>query len=224
MAQPKFWYLRHFHVDTRLPAQARDALGDFARLERWGHHADIYREPGDTSVSIILKGQVWLQDRERGQKVDLLRGDLFGRVAGADDAAAPVPRAHDDTLLAVLEREVFAERIVPHLGNLSTKVGRFRKRRDLWVPVQPLLFTAPSARTAKVLLHLVETQGAIDEQGYARLAMKLEARSLAALTGVDPARVRKVLESLEVARILERGNAEIFIRDMDTLRQVAREG
>lgn len=224
MAQPGFWYLRRLHADDRLPSSAREALSDIGRLERWGHQAEIYREPADTSVSIVIKGQVWLQDLERGQRVGLLRGDLFGRVAAADGTATSALRAHDDTLLAVLEREAFAEQIVPYLGNLSTRVGRFRKRRDLWVPVQPLLFTAPSARMAKVLLHLVETQGVIDEEGYARLAVKLEARNLAALTGVDPGRVRKVLESLEVAQILERGNAELFIRDLDTLRQVAREG
>jgi CRP-like cAMP-binding protein len=224
MARPKFWYLRRLHVDERLPDDVREALGANARLERWGHQADIFRGPADSGVSIILKGRVWLRDYERAREIALLRGDIFGRADFEVDPANLSLRAHDDTLIAVLDREEFAEMIVPHLGRLSTRVGLFRKRRDLWVPVQPLLFTTPTVRLAKVLLHLVETEGALDERGHGELAMRLEARSLAELTGVDPVRVRNVLKALERQKILERGRSGTRIWDLDTLRQVALEG
>lgn len=232
MAQPRFWYLRRLQVDQRLPEQALETLEERARLERWGHQADIYRAADDPSVSIVLSGRVWLKGGAAELKVPLNQGDIFGRVLQAEPDSAQGGRAEpaatrlhawDDTLLAVLDREEFKELVQPHLGRLSTKVGAFRKRRDIWVPVGPLLFTGPAERMAKVLLHLAQTEGEIDAEGRARLLMKREARKLAALTGFNPTRVRKVLEALEVDNILRRAGGELWIRDIDELREVAGE-
>lgn len=225
MGESKFWYLRRLNVGDRLPADVQAELRSRARLERWGHHADIFRGPADSGVSIVLKGRVWLQDHEGAPAVSLLQGDIFGRTDTQVPSAELDLRAHDDTLLAVLSRDEFQQLVVPHLGELSTRVGRFRKRRDLWVPVKPLLFTASGARLAKVLLHLIETEGVRGEtEGFARLEMKLRARSLAKLSAVDPTTVRRELEALELNNILKRSNDGASIWDVEILERVAGTG
>ncbi|AWV88432.1 Crp/Fnr family transcriptional regulator [Bradymonas sediminis] len=225
MPESRFWYLRQLNVDQRLPADVGAELRSRAQLERWGHHADIFRGPADSGVSIVLKGRVWLQDRPDAAPVGLLRGDIFGRVDTELPADELSLRAHDDTLLAVLSREEFGELVEPHLGGVSTKVGRFRKRRDLWVPVKPLLFTDAGSRLAKVLLHLVKTEGELNEdEGLARLRMKLQAKWLAKLSSVDPMTVRRELEALEVNRILERGSDGELIWDVESLGRMAQSG
>jgi len=222
MPESRFWFLRRLNIDARLPAEVRAELRERAQLERWGHHADIFRAPADSGVSIVLKGRVWLQDHDDAPPVGLLRGDIFGRVDTETPAAQLNLRAHDDTLLAVLSREEFGEMVVPHLGELSTRVGRFRKRRDLWVPVKPLLFTPSGARLAKVLLYLVDTVGELDEEeGLARMKMKLRAGWLAKLTGVDPLTVRRELEALEINKILERGSDGELVWDVESLGRLA---
>ena len=239
MDYPKYWYLRRLQLDQRLPDEAREALHERARLERWGHEAQIYRDAEDPTISIVLQGRVWLRSPELTRKIPLVSGDIFGRVLNGRDLAEtatsseeldaqPTLRAWDDTLLAVLERDEFSELVEPHLGRLSTRVGTFRKRRDLWVPVRPLLFTEPAERMAKVLLYLAREDGrratsAIDEAGHAQFMLRLEARKLAALTGFNPARVREVLDALEVDNILRRAGADLMIEDIGLLRQIAGE-
>ena len=60
MPLPKFWYLQDLHIDERLPDEVLDTLRERARLERWGHRADIFRARDDAGVSIVLEGNVWL--------------------------------------------------------------------------------------------------------------------------------------------------------------------
>ncbi len=224
MQLPKFWYLQDLHLDERLPDDVLEALQANARLERWGHHAEIFRARDDSDVSIVLEGRVWLQDIGRAAETTLARGDVFGKANGALDHDGLVLRAHDDTLLAVLTRDDFRAMVVPHLGRLETRVGLFRKRRDIWVPVQPLLFTTPRCRMAKVLLHLVETEGSLDEDGHGQLGMRLQPRKLADLTGVDPQRVRQVIEALEYDKIVEQGRGQTRIWDLESLRHIAQSG
>ncbi len=224
MYLPKFWYLQDLHIDERLPNEVLEALTERARLERWGHHANIFRAPDDSDVSVVLDGNVWLQDARRAAEVTLGRGDVFGKAKGNLEHKDLVLRARDDTLLAVMPREEFRQMVIPHLGRLETRVGLFHKRRDLWVPVQPLLFTTPRSRLAKVLLHLVETEGSLDDDGHGRLDLKLQPRKLAELTGVDRERVRRVIQALEQEKLLELGRGGARIWDLDELRRIAQEG
>jgi CRP/FNR family transcriptional regulator, cyclic AMP receptor protein len=223
MPHPKFWYLHNLNVDQRLPDDVLDTLTEQARLERWGHRADIFRRGDDSDVSVVLEGSVWLQDARRSEQVALSRGDLFGRANAELEPRDLILRAHDDTLLAVVPREDFREMVVPHLGRLQTRVGLFHKRRDLWVPVPPLLFTTPRSRLAKVLLHLVETEGSLDG-GHGRLDLSLQPRKLADLTGVGRDRLRDVLAAFEHEEILELGRGETKIWDLDKLREIAQQG
>lgn len=224
MHLPKFWYLRNLNIDERLPDEVLDHLRDTARLERWGHRADIFRSPDDRDVSVVLDGSVWLQDKRRADEVTLSRGDLFGKAVGGDDHDDLILQAYDDTLLAAVPREEFRDLVVPHLGRLQTRVGLFHRRRDLWVPVRPLLFTTPRSRLAKVLLHLVETEGDLQDDSKAHLDLKLQPRKLADLTGVSRERVKEVLESLEEQRILEANRGDTRIWNLDQLRRLARGG
>jgi CRP-like cAMP-binding protein len=224
MHLPSFWYLRDLRINERLPDEVLETLTERARLERWGHHANIFRAEDDADVSIVLEGSVWLQDTRRSEEVSLGRGDLFGKTNGERGHKDLILRAHDDTLLAVVTPEKFRQLVAPHLGRLQTRVGMFYKRRDIWVPVQPLLFTTPRSRLAKVLLHLVETEGSLDDDGHGQLGMGLQPRKLAELTGVDPQRVKRVLKSLEVDKILECGRADLRVWKLDELRRIAQEG
>ncbi len=224
MHLPKFWYLQDLRIDDRLPNEVLDTLRERGRLERWGHRADIFRAPDDSGVSIVLEGNVWLQDTRRADEVALARGDIFGKANGELEHKDLILRAHDDTLLAVVSPEEFRQMVAPHLGRLETRIGMFHNRRDIWVPVQPLLFTTPKCRLAKVLLHLVETEGTLDEEGHGELAMRLQHRKLADLTGVNPQRVKRILESLENDKILELGRGGTRIWALDELRRIAQQG
>jgi hypothetical protein len=224
MHLPKFWYLRDLRIDERLPDDVLDTLTKGARLERWGHRANIFRADDDADVSIVLEGTVWLQDTRRADEVALGRGDLFGKTNGDLEHKDLILRAHDDTLLAVVTADEFRKLVAPHLGRLQTRVGMFYKRRDIWVPVQPLLFTTPRSRLAKVLLHLVETEGSLDDHGHGQLGLGLQPRKLAELSGVDPQRVKRVLDALEYDKILECGRADLRVFKLDELRQIAQEG
>lgn len=224
MYLPKFWYLRDLGIDERLPDEVLEGLRERARLERWGHRADIFRATSDLDVSVVLDGSVWLQDAERADEVALTRGDIFGMAAREAEHGDLLLQAHDDTLLARMPREEFREMVAPHLGRLETSVGLFHRRRDLWVPVRPLLFTTPKSRLAKVLLHLVETEGDLDDEETARLDLTLQPRKLSDLTGVSRERVKEVLASLEEERILEANRGDMRIWELEELRRLARGG
>ena len=224
MHLPKFWYLQDLHIDERLPTEALERLQEKARLERWGHRADIFRSNDDSDVSIVLEGNVWLQDTRRADEIALGRGDIFGKANGELEHKDLILRAHDDTLLAVVSPEEFRQMVNPHLGRLQTRVGMFHKRRDIWVPVQPLLFTTPRGRLAKVLLHLVEVEGSLDGDGHGRLDMKLQPKKLAELTGVNPQRVKRIIETLEHEKLIELGRGETRIWNLDELRRIAQGG
>jgi hypothetical protein len=224
MHLPSFWYLRGLQVDERLPSDVHDTLTEQARVERWGHRANIFRASDDAGVSIVLEGNVWLQDKRRADEVSLVRGDLFGKINADREHEDLVLRAHEDTLLAVVSPEEFGDLVAPHLGRLQTRVGMFYKRRDIWVPVQPLLFTTPRSRLAKVLLHLVEAEGSVGDDGHGRLGIRLQPKNLAELTGVEAQRVKRVLDELEVDKILERGRGNVRVWKIDELRRIAQQG
>lgn len=220
MGQSKFWYLTKLNLHDRLPREAYEDLRERATLERWGHRADIFRSDETDDVSLILEGRVGLQESGRHSEVLLNQGDLFGHAHEGPTQQDLTLRARDDTTLAVLSPEEFRDVVTPHLGRLATRVGLFTKRRDIWVPVEPLLFTTPRRRIAHILLHLVEQEGATQESS-AHIPVKLPPRKLADLSGIDPARVRELLNFFQEAQILELGRGETRVLSLGELRDIA---
>jgi CRP-like cAMP-binding protein len=220
MGQSKFWYLTNLDLAERLPADVLRALRERATLERWGHRADIFRQEDADDVSLILEGRVGLQESGRHSEVVLRAGDLFGHAHRGPTQQDLTLRARDDTTLAVLSPDEFREVVTPHLGTLATRVGLFTKRRDIWVPVEPLLFTTPRRRIAHILLHLVEQEGATEETS-AQIPVKLPPRKLADLSGINPSRVRELLEYFKEAQILELGRGQTRVLSLEDLRAIA---
>jgi CRP-like cAMP-binding protein len=220
MGRSKFWYLTNLGLDERLPEQVYRELRERARLERWGHRADIFRQEDTDDVSLVVEGRVGLQESGRHTAILLGRGDLFGHAHQGPTQHDLTLRAEDDTMLAVLSPDEFRDVVSPHLGKLATRVGLFTKRRDIWVPIEPLLFTTPKRRLAHILLHLVEQEGASRETS-ADIPVKLPPRKLADLSGIDPSRVRELLSFFKEAQILELGRGQTRVLSLDELRDIA---
>ncbi|MGM0555383.1 MAG: Crp/Fnr family transcriptional regulator [Myxococcota bacterium] len=220
MGLSKFWYLTNLGLHQRLPDDVYRELREQARLERWGHRADIFRQDDRDDVSLVMEGRVGLQESGRHSPILLGRGDLFGHVHQRPTQHDLTLRAEDDTMLAVLSPDEFREVVAPHLGKLATRVGLFTKRRDIWMPVEPLLFTTPKRRLAHILLHLVEQEGATGETS-AKIPVKLAARKLADLSGINPSRVRELLSFFKEAQILELGRGQTRVLSLDELRAIA---
>ena len=222
MPRPKYWYLQDLDLDQRLPHNVYEELIEEARVERWGHKADIHRAPDDQDISLVLEGRVALQEANPRDVISLAEGDLFGHAHDAETDSQLTLKALDDTTLAVIPRGEFRDRVTEHLGDLDTRVGLFTKRRDIWVPVEPLLFTTPRRRLAQILLHLVELEG--EKNGReAQVPARLPPRKLSDLSGIERSRVRELLKFFREQQLLELGAGHTRIIDLDELRRIAGE-
>lgn len=198
MLSAKLWFLRQLEADSRLPSDVLGALKTEGRLERWGHGAKIYHDPGAPELYMVMGGQVIVDDATPAGALLLRRGDLFGgtegqSLEGATSLQAPTLRAVDDTTLLALDADVFRGLTADHLGSLQVRSRLFGNSRLLEVPVMPLLGTPPASRLARVLLHLIEVQGSVEgDRGI--FGAPLKGRILARLTGLDRSRIALLLD------------------------------
>lgn len=222
MEHTQFWYLRGVALLTKLPGEALAALREGARLERWGHRAKVHRGSASADISVILRGGVTARAPSGDVVVRLREGDLFGFSPATHARSESAVWAADETTLAVTNQEVFRQIVEPYFDRLQTRAGLFGRRRELWVPLEPLLFAPSRERMARVLLHLVEREGEA-RAGAVQMPLRLRPRELADLAGVDPRKVREILAFFERAKLVELGRGYTRVLSLDDLRAVAGE-
>ena len=69
--------------------------------------------------------------------------------AHGEAAEGGAVRAFDDTMLVAVARDVFDAEIAPMLGHQQVSFTTVRGRRNVEVPIAPLLYTPPSRRLAR---------------------------------------------------------------------------
>jgi|GEM_PF-2279005 CRP-like cAMP-binding protein len=230
---PDIWYFRGLGLHERLPETLLATLKDRGRMERWGHRAKIFHEPGAAEVFLVLSGGVFVRDTPHTERVKLARGDMFGSLGAPDqildDGGEPVRLAdelllaHDDTTLVAVERQIFDEVAAKQLGDSTSSLRRRRLRREkveLSLPIQPMLYTSPVRRFAKALLHLAERDGVIDGN-KAVIDVPARTKLFAPLLGLDAKRLDNVLSQLELRGVLTQEGPRLLIPDLDALRTLA---
>ncbi|MBA2663121.1 MAG: Crp/Fnr family transcriptional regulator [Bradymonadaceae bacterium] len=227
MLSPDMWFFRQLGVDSRLPQDVLSALKREGRVERWGHGATIHHEPGELDLYVILGGEVLLNDGSSGRQTRLVRGDIFGESATARTVQAERAQrsaasliAFDETTLCAVSHDVFREHAREHLGNFETSLGTLGKRKRVLVPVLPLICTTPASRLARVLLHLAETEGLIDND-CAKLPTAVKPAQLGRLTGLDKGRVSLLLAHFLAEGLLVENSSGALLPSLEKLRTLA---
>lgn len=228
---PDIWYFRGLGLHERLPDTLLATLKDRGRMERWGHRAKIFHEPGAPEVYLVLSGGVFVRDTPHTQQVKLARGDMFGSLGAPDQIlerdgqptrlADELLLANDDTTLVAVERQIFDEIAAKQLGDSTSSMRRLRKGKvELSLPITPMLYTSPARRFAKALLHLAERDGVIDGN-RATIEVPVRSRLFAPLLGLDAKRLDNVLTQLELRGVLTQDGPRLLIPDLDALRALA---
>lgn len=228
---PELWYFRGLGVHDRLPSSLLDTLKDQGRMERWGHRAKIFHEPGSAEVYLVLSGGVFVRETSHSKQVKLGQGDVFGSLGAPDQVldeegqparlADELLLANDDTTLVAIERQIFDEVAAKQLGDSTASIRQLRKGKvELSLPVSPLLYTSPTRRFAKALLHMAERDGAVDGN-KAVLDIPLRSRLLAPLLGLDAKKLDAVLSQLQLRGVLTPDGPRLLIPDLEALRALA---
>ncbi|RVU47890.1 Crp/Fnr family transcriptional regulator [Lujinxingia sediminis] len=214
-SQSKSNHWRFRQLITGPEAQAAfDLLRERGRVERWGHAARIHLDRQHDERVVVLKGQVLLGDRTA-----LTRGDAF---------APPPPEvdpdfealAHQETTIVILEQEALRESVESLVPERVVQVGSIFQRRELSVPLAPLLRTSASTRQAQAILELAERYGEPGEEDQ-RVAPPLSSAQLASLAGLDRPRARQALTLLERAGLIRRDRRALHVLDLEGLRRFA---
>lgn len=226
---PQLWFFRGLRLHERVPDAVLDAIREQGRVERWGHSAEIFHDPDSADVYVVLDGGVYVRDGATSDRMRLKRGDAFGGLGAPDeilDEGADIElrrdllEAYDDTTLVAVERALFDEIASRHLGRNSANIRQLRGKTQLEVPLAPMLYTSPTRRFAKALLHLAETQGQI-EGDRAAIDIPYRARPFANLVGLDATRLKAVIEQLRLRGALTFEGKKIAISSLTTLRELA---
>lgn len=221
-ASPELWFFEKFALHKRLPERAQQELDRVGVVERWGHTARIHHPPqASDKVFVIVQGGVILRDTPGAEPVTLRVGDLFGALTDSElDLEATIAR--DQTQLIGISRADFDQIAAPLLGDNDARPRRLARRASsISAPARAQLYTTPSARLAKVLLHLAETQGEVTDS-VAKLGFVARSRALAKLTSLPEARVSKLLAAWRTRALFDASGEVTALRDLETLRELAR--
>lgn len=205
------WYLHPAHLLRDLDDDARTALAKAGRLKRWGHRAEIPRDPENGHVSLIMRGSVdWV---EAGHHLRILKGDLFGEMGSTPNGAL---RAYDDALICEIPRDDFLEITEGRLPSRRTTLGL--RARPLELETQSLLFTTPEERFGRVIALLAERYGTASGSGVDLPVLK--ERHLAELMGLSKSHTQGILGAWRDAKYLELGRTRLWIPDLQTILDV----
>jgi CRP-like cAMP-binding protein len=204
------WYVNGGPLPTDLIEELREA----GRVHRWGHRAEITLRPNPDELVAILGGHV---DLDGPSRTRLTRGDLFGELH--EGSSAKLVRAYDDVQMSSIGRDAFHAIILNHDVRLNANAGAVR-RRQLWVPLDRLLYTPPQQRLARVVLHLVGEHGESEGAG-ATLGFGLRIRALARLCGLAEPEVSDIVERLVREQIIDIGRSRFDVTDLERVRDLA---
>jgi CRP/FNR family transcriptional regulator, cyclic AMP receptor protein len=192
---------------------------------RFIRKGDFLFHKGDegTALYIIIEGLIKIAvPAKRGDEITLAmltEGDFFGEMALLDD----LPRSADaaaleDTQLYMLNRNDFLSFLMQNEHSVRAIFHalslRLRRTDDL---VAEVCFLNVSARLAKRLIDLVETQHQAD-RGSGPYEVNLTQRQLASLTGVARETINKEIKILRQKGIVSTSRKTITICDLERLR------
>lgn len=192
-----------------------------ARLERWGHGAEIpLNEQGD-EIFVLLSGSVVISTK--AQELDrLVVGSAFGK-AKARDAFDGTSKSRilsfEDTLLAALPMEAFQNLLGDRHLFRSVEAGRWRKKQTLEVPTFPFLGTLPTHRLSQLLLYLAETYGE-HEANRARLSSPLRVKHLQKLSGLTDSQMGQAWDLFQRTGLVNSTSQGLVLPDLDRLRKL----
>lgn len=215
MLVPKVWYVSGLGLNQS--GEVLGSLREQGRVERWGHRAEIRHREDPSEVYVVLRGSVDMRDGAHQIDLRLRPGDVFGETG--ESASNSVIVAYDDTDIAAVDRRTFDETAGAALGTLITRAGLVRRQR-VEVPASMLLYTPPQPRLAKVLLHLVETYGDLNDD-TGRLGFSLHTRGLARVSGLARRSVSDIFDAMQREHIVEVGRTEIVIPSIELMRKLA---
>lgn len=209
----KLWRFRQLISGPQAQA-AFDLLRERGRVERWGHAARIHLDRRHDERVVVLQGQVIL-----GEEATLSRGDAFAPPPPEIDADFNA-LAHQETTIVILEQEALRESVESLVSERVVQVGSIFQRRELSVPLAPLLRTSASTRLAQTILELAERYGEPGPDAQ-RVAPPLSSAQLASLAGLDRARARQALTLVERAGLIRRDRRALHVLDLEGLRRFA---
>lgn len=225
--QNSLWLFCDFVTDEA-PSRVYDEIRRVGRLERWGHGAEIPVFAEDDEIVVVLQGHVVMRRESTGEDVRLTRGDAFGRTPKGRVASATSegPTRHHElgaireTTISTIDRDRLREVWGGGRATKSGEIGGWFRKRDVEVPVWPLVGSMPTTRIARVLVHLVEQYGQLDgERG--RLPQTLKTGQIAQLAGLDEQRASRVWELFERTGLVGGERGAVVLEDMPALRKYA---
>lgn len=186
-AATKFWYLKNLEALRTLPEKEKLLIDEYSRMSTINKGDVLYMQgASDKRLYLLKKGAVKItRFTPEGKEVilDIIKeGSLFGEMAVVDqherDESAIVV---DDGLICALPVKDFEKMVemIPGLSITITKTLGERKRR-LENKLVDLTFCTVEQRLAKTLLHLVESFGVPQKDGY-KLDLKLTHKDYADL-------------------------------------------
>ncbi len=227
MHASELWFFRRLGINARLPEQVLGELKKQGHIERWGHRAKIYHEQGDDDIYVILGGNVFLDDGGSQGQTRLKTGDIYGQTAlnSASDVdnqkKSSSLTAFDETTVCAVSQDTFREITREHIGNVESSIGGWLSNRSVvTIPIMPLLCTSPASRVARVLIHLAETQGQIENDAATFLAT-LKPAQIGRLIGLDAAHVRVLLISFIEEGIVVVTGKKVVIPKVELVRALA---
>ena len=225
--QPSLWLFRDF-IEGDDRSEVLDEIRRQAQVERWGHAAEIPIFAEDDDVVVIIDGTVVVHRDTTGDTIRLQRGDAFGRTTKGrvQSAAEDGPSlSHDlgavrETTIATIARERLRDIWEGRRARRRAEIGRWFRKKEVEVPLWPLVGTMPTTRLARLMVHLVETYGEVDGQ-RARLPTALRASQLAQLAGLDKDAAARTWELFEKTGLVNHDSGRVVIEDLPVLRQYA---
>lgn len=202
-------------------------LQDLAILLRWKgiEKGEILFRQGDegTALYIIMQGRIKISLSRRMEKVTLAilgQGEFLGEMALLDDQ----PRSADavaleNSHLYALNRKDFLSFLfnkdIAVRAILRSLSIRLRKTDDL---LAEMCFLSLSARLAKRLVELVESQGP-NEKNCRECTLKISQQELGDILGVSRESINKELKTLRDKGILATARNFIEVYDLESLKK-----
>lgn len=202
-----------------------ESAREVGRAERWGHAARIPLWTQPDEIIVVAEGTVVAERAGGNDLTRLTRGDAFGKSpqkrpeASELSLAADHVTAHQETTIYIIARDQLAQ-ILEESKERRVRAGRWRSKKEIQIPVLPLLGALPASRLARILLYLVETYGEL-ESNRGRLPLTLRASQLAELSGLSRRKITQAWKLFERTGLLLVEGNNLILMNIEELRRYA---
>jgi CRP/FNR family cyclic AMP-dependent transcriptional regulator len=223
----KLWYLQRFKLIDALDDAQRRLLEETTRMQEVRRGQRIY-QPGDASEHMFLvkAGTIRIAAFDPSNREVLLGfrhpGDVFGELALLDDSPRDLAKAHEDSLICALRRDVVV-RLARESPDVAFRVLTImgRRIRQFRGRIEQLSYKSAAARIARALMDLADEHGVQDARGTV-IAFKLSQGDLASLVGLTRETINAVLHRWQKKGVVEVDRRAIRLLDVDCLRMIQR--